>query len=408
MAHHEIDIKKEKLHLGDLSGEIMGIGGIIAAIGILAMIVLALITGGEDWARLLGFTWLHNFSFILSIALGGLIFVLLQHLTRAGWSITVRRLAELTSATLPILALVGLPIIFLMSSIYHWIGSETIGNYIGIKSTFLTVPWFLFRAVAYFGVWTWLALYFYRKSVEQDKTGDWRLTLKMEKLSPLGTILWALTASFFAFDFIMSLDYHWFSTILGVYFFAGCMVGFMAFLALTICGLQLSGRVLHVINDEHLQDVGKLLFAFVVFWAYIAFSQYMLIWYANVPEETSWYYRRQTDGWGMFGVILLFGHFLIPFLGLMSRWVKRNKGSLAFWSVWMLIMHWIDLYWLIMPEYSHEGHGGAAAGLALIDICGFVGFTALFVTILAWVAKKPSLVALHDPRIKESLAFHNI
>ncbi len=405
MAHHEIDIKKENLHLGDLSGKIMTAGGVIAAIGILAMIVLSLITGGEKWAGVLGFAWLLNSTFIISIALGGLLFVFLQHLTRSGWSATVRRLAELTAITLPILGLVLLPVLFFMGSIYEWTHErEEISHYIGIKAAYLTTPFFILRAIIYVAVWSVLARFFYKTSLKQDQTEDWRLTLKMERVSPLATILWALTASFFAFDFIMSLDYHWFSTIFGVYFFAGSFMGFMAFLALVIIFLKKNGRASNVITTEHTHDVGKLLYTFIVFWAYIAFSQYMLIWYANVPEETSWYLRRQTEGWTIYGVILIFGHFLIPFFGLMSRWVKRNDKALAFWAGWMLVMHWIDLYWLIMPELGI----GATSGLAFISICGAVGFSALFVTILAHVAKKPSLVALRDPRFQESLAFHNI
>jgi len=188
----------------------------------------------------------------------------------------------------------------------------------------------------------------------------------------------------------------------GPYYFAGGVVGFYAVLTLITFWLQGQGRLAKLINLEHLHDYGKLLFAFVFFWAYLAFSQYMLIWYANIPEETGWIIRRQSAGWGWLALVLLFGHFLLPFAGLISRYAKRNRKMLLFWAAWIFVMHWADIYWLAMPEFSPVG-----VPLHLLDLLCFVGLGGLYVAGLAWLAGGRSLVPTKDPRLADSIAFEN-
>jgi hypothetical protein len=215
-------------------------------------------------------------------------------------------------------------------------------------------------------------------------------------------LLFAFTVTFASFDWLMSLSPRWFSTIFGVYFFSGAVVAFFAAIILAAMVLQLLGRLKTTVTIEHYHDLGKLLFAFVVFWGYIAFSQYLLMWYANIPEETGWYLVRQSGPWRWVALALLFGNLLIPFCGLLSRHVKRWKWSLAFWAAWLLAMHWLDLYWIIMPNLSPS-----ALPLGAIDACLFLGIGGVYLAGLIHVAGQHPLLPIADPRLGESLAFEN-
>ena len=211
-----------------------------------------------------------------------------------------------------------------------------------------------------------------------------------------------LSLTFFAVDFLMSLEPKFISTMFGVYYFAGCAMSFFATTAVLSRFMQASGRLKHSINTEHYHDVGKFMFGFVFFWGYIAFSQYMLIWYANIPEETEWFQQRQTGGWLYFSLLLLFGHFVLPFAGLLSRHVKRNLVALTSWAIFLLGMEWVDLYWLIMPSASEAG-----PPLSLMDLTCWVGMAGVFVAHFGFMARGKRLVPVQDPRIAESLAFEN-
>ena len=273
-------------------------------LAVVALALAALLAGSSEngLSRLLH-SYLLNVSFITSIAIGALFFVLLQHLTRAGWSVVIRRIAEVTAATMPYLLLLFLPILVLLvlgnGDLYEWNDTELrqSDELIRGKSAYLNAPFFTVRVIAYFVIWSVTARYFWKASVEQDRTARKQLTLQMQKWSAPAMIAFAITTCFAAFDLLMSLDPHWFSTIYGVYFFAGAIVGFVAFLTLAAIVLEKTGILAGKITVEHYHDLGKLLLGFVMFWAYIAFSQYLLIWYANIPEETGWYYVRQNAGW---------------------------------------------------------------------------------------------------------------
>jgi hypothetical protein len=248
-----------------------------------------------------------------------------------------------------------------------------------------------------------LSQLYFRTSVRQDESGDPALTLRLERWSAPGMFLFAATLTFASFDLLMSTDPHWFSTIFGVYYFSGAVLGCFALLALTLILLQRSGRLSHAISPEHYHDLGKLLFAFLVFWGYIAFSQFMLIWYANIPEETAWYLRRHSEVWNPISLALVFGHFLIPFLLFLSRHPKRRALSLAVMAVWILVIHWVDLYWLVLPNLSPE-----AAPFGLMDVALFVGMGGLFLAAAANRMRRHALIPLKDPRLGESLAFENV
>jgi hypothetical protein len=271
------------------------------------------------------------------------------------------------------------------------------------KQPYLNEIFFLIRFGIYFIAWGWTARWFLKRSVEQDDSGDIGLTLRMERWSGPATVLFAFTTTFASFDLIMSLDAHWYSTIFGVYFFAGCAVGFFSLLALLTMWTQSTGRLTRSITVEHYHDIGKWIFAFVFFWGYIAFSQYMLIWYADLPEETSWIFARQTGTWVWAALILLFGHFCVPFTVMLSRATKRRLGLLGFFAAWMLAMHWIDVWWMITPRLS--------PGVLRFDwlhVTCLIGLGGLFVAGMARQATGLSLMPEKDPRLPESLAFENV
>ena len=419
--------------LGNLRGPLLAVGLLAGVAGLGAAAWLGW-DRGDDWRHFLH-SYLVNFGYFLSLSLGGLFFVLLQHVSRAGWSVTVRRLAELLAANAFLLALLFLPILASVlsgnHSLYEWADAEEVAHdpLLAHKAVFLNPQAFALRAAGYFVVWVFLGTYYLTKSRQQDGSRDWRATAAMERLSPLGLLLFAATLTFASFDWLMSLVPHWYSTIFGVYYFSGAAVGALAAVILMGMFLQAGGRLGEEtgtgplsgrsaapppvqsgpvpvsspsITVEHYHDLGKLLFAFVVFWGYIAFSQYLLIWYANIPEETVWYRPRHAGPWGLVSLGLLAGHLLLPFFGLLSRSQKRCRLVLGFWAVWLLAMHWIDVYWLVMPRLSPD-----VPVFGPIDACCLVGMGGLFVAGVVLAAGRGSLVPLADPRLDEAMEFEN-
>jgi hypothetical protein len=409
--HHAADptalVQADSPYLGKLSGNLLALGGIMAAVGLIGAVVLGV--GANDGMRGFWFSYLLGFVYLLSISLGALVFVAIQHLTRASWSVVVRRIAEYVSANMLLVAVLAIPILVVgLPSLYSWLSPETIEpehlrHLVANKAAYLNRSFFTVRLIGYFIFWIWLSRYFLGHSLKQDSNGDPELTKRMWVTSAPGTLLYALTSTFAAFDLIMSLSPGWFSTIFGVYFFAGCFVGFMSLLALTVAWLQSRGHLRTSITPEHYHDIGKLTFAFTLFWAYIGFSQFMLIWYGNLPEETFWYILRTKGPWLTWAVVLLFGHFFIPFAGLMSRWVKRKLPLLVFWCCWQLVMHWMDLAWLILPEWRAD-----ALPNMLLPILATVGLSGLYIAVLALSIGGKAIVPLRDPRLAESLQFDNI
>lgn len=380
----------------------------VGATSLVLAVVLGVLAG--DGLTRLSFSYAVSFAFYLSVALGSLFFLVIQHITRAGWSVVVRRLAELTSLTVIPLAVLFVPILIPVllgqSPLYHWNHADVVAHdeLIRHKTPYLNAPFFAIRWGIYFAVWIGIATTFLRWSRAQDHDGSTVWSDRLEQWSGPAAIALALTTTFAAFDLLMSLDAHWFSTIYGVYYFSGAMVAFLATTILVLAGLRRKGLLKQPISPEHVHDLGKLLFGFNCFWAYIAFSQYLLIWYSNIPEETQWYMKRQSHGWEYVSLILIFGHFAIPFLGMMSRDVKRNLTLLVGWSAWLLAMHWLDLCWLAFPEMGQ----GTGPSIGVLDLACFIGCGGIFAASWLWMAGSCPLIPLRDPRLAESLAFHNI
>jgi hypothetical protein len=370
----------------------------------------------QDGFRRFYFAYLGGYCYVLSICLGGLFFVLLQHLTKAGWSVNIRRIAEWIAAAMPIMAVLSAPIIVAIilgmgsdhPGLFKWTDPKVRADFPWFRQLYLNPLFVLARLVFCFIAWSWMGIWFWKQSINQDKSGDYRLTERMQTVSAPCMVIFGLTLTSTAFDLLMSLDPNWASTIFGVYYFAGCTLAIFSVLVLTVLYLQSRGLMLQSVTEEHFHDLGKLMFAFTFFWGYIAFSQYMLYWYGNIPDETEWYRRRgattagaDANGYSVVILLLLFGHFLIPFGGLLSRHVKRNRLALGFWAVWILCFHWLDLFWLIRPEYK------ATLDLGLIDFAVLIGVGGVFMAVVLRKAAHDAIRPLKDPRLADSLAFEN-
>ncbi|MEO8503084.1 MAG: quinol:cytochrome C oxidoreductase [Acidobacteriota bacterium] len=380
------------------------VGSLMAAVGLLGSLAIGL--GGNAAAQTqLWHSWLVAALFVLTIALGGMFFVLIHHATQAGWSVTVRRIAENAMAAIPFIALLFVPLLFVLSELFPWSRAAEVAHdpLLAHKAALLNTPFFVGRTVVYFLLWSAIAIWFNSLSRRQDDDGDQEITRRMRRASPPALIVFALTVTFASFDWLMSLDAHWYSTIFGVYFFAGCLVGIYAFMSLVAIGQRRAGLLPGVVTTEHVNLLGMLLFGFVAFWAYIGFSQYLLIWYANLPEETGFFAMRLAGSWRPITIGLVLGHFIVPFFFLMPRTIKRNSTALAVGAAWMLLMHALDLHWLVMPILHPEGFTPA-----LVDVTTMIGAVGLFLAAFGRASRRQALVPVRDPRLTESLLFDNI
>ena len=350
------------------------------------------------------FSYLTSFFFFLTISLGGFFFVLSQHITRAGWSVVLRRIPEHLMKNIWVLALFFIPVIFGIHDLYHWSHPEEVAvdHLLQVKAPYLNTNFFLIRAAFFWGIWILFAGYFFKKSTQQDESGDKNNTISLQKASAIGMLLFALTVSFSSIDWVMSLTPHWFSTMFGVYIFAGCAVSALASITILAMSIRRSGFLRNTINVEHFHDTGKLLYGFVVFWAYVAFSQYFLIWYANMPEETHWFKEHFAGNWNSVAAFIAIGHFGVPFVLFMSRHIKRKLNLHCLMAIWILFMHFVDLYWLIMPNIDKQG-----INLTLGDLTNFLAIGGIYLAILLNRFKKYHLYPIRDPRVEDSIHFQN-
>lgn len=396
--------KAEKLQLADyflpaVVSLSIGVGCLVVAFGTTAL-------GLFSWKEM-AISWLFAASLGTLICFGAFFWVLLQHVTNSGWGISIRRIPEILAGNIFAMGLLFLvPMVFLAPQLYKWMKMNPADDHLlHWKEGFLNLPFFWGRAVFYFVALGILAYLFKRFSTKQDQSGDDRLSLKLRHLSYVAVPFFAVTMTFWSFDWLMGLDFHWFSTMWGVYVFANAAGASMALLIIIITLLRSMGYLKEVISLEHYYLMGKLLFAFTVFWAYIAFSQYMLIWYANIPEETIFFRNRSQGAWWWYAVILFTPcKFVIPFVLLLTQWAKKSPKFLCLIAGWILLMFTLEMYWLIMPQFP------TIRTSIMPSLLDFLSFAAVFGILGALFLRslgKYNLFPLFDPRLKESVTVKN-
>lgn len=364
-------------------------------------------------------SWLVACMFFLAITLGMLFLVMIHHIFDSGWSTVLRRQLEHGISAFTWLALLFLPLVLLSwfykpDLLWKWMNPAfdlaTIGGHGTVgddplwvkKAGYLNMEFFTVRYVLFFGSWILLAYVFRRNSFSQDADGDPRWTLSSRKWAAGGLFLAALTSTFAAFDWLKSLEYHWFSTMYGVWFFASSIRAALSVAAL-ICIYLIARQGRGVYRTSHLYDVGKLMFAFTVFWAYITFSQYFLIWNANIPEETFWFNLREQGNWWWVGMAILFGHFALPFLYLLSYKAKVTPSRLMPVAIWILAFVLLDLFFNIMPFKKDAAGVPLPFGISIWDVASLAGVGGIWLWCYIRSFGTTKLIPIRDPRIVESL-----
>ncbi len=340
-------------------------------------------------------SYLVAYLFWVGITLGCVAIVMLHHLVGGGWGFVIRRLLESGARTIGLMVLFVLPILlFGLKRLYAWAGPGAgSAHFSAFKRLYLSAPFFLGRSAVYFLVWILLAHFLSKWSMEQDRTGDASLTGRLQALSGAGLLVYGLTVTFASVDWAMSLEPQWFSTIYGMMFMVSQALAAMAFV---ICALGLlSDRkpLSDAVSPGHFHDLGNLLLAFVILWAYLSFSQYLIIWSGNLQDEVRWYVSRATGGWAGLALFLIFFHFAIPFFLLLSRDVKRKRRVLATIAAVLIVVSWVDLFWIVVPAFAPQG-----PRLHWMDLAAPIGVGGIWTWWYIRQLKKGPLLPLHDPR----------
>ncbi len=368
------------------------------AAGLIASLVGALVSPTQFFH-----SYLFAFLFWNGVALGCLSLLMIQHLTGGRWGLAIRRLLEAGTRTVPVLFLLFLPVAFSLERIYPWVAPEraeaTVRHAAVLKHLYLNVPFFLGRALFYFAVWFGLALVLNRWSLETDAGMDLRRARRLRSVSAGGLLLMGLTITFMSVDWAMSLDPRWFSTIYGMLFMIGQALSALALCIVVISQIGTEPPVSAVASPDTIHDLGKLMFAFVMVWAYISFSQFLIIWSGNLPEEIPWYLRRFNTGWRFVGLFLVVFHFALPFLLLLSRGLKRRPRALGLVALGVLVARVVDLLWLVRPEFPPAGFG-----LHWLDLALPIGIGGVWLGVFAGQLKRRPLLPLGEPEVQELLA----
>jgi hypothetical protein len=372
----------------------------VGAIGV-AICILGAVFNLDQFFR----SYLLAYIFWIGITLGCFAILMLQHMSGGAWGLVIRRLLEAATRTFPLLALLFLPIAIGARSIYIWAQPDLAGvddalrHALAHKEPYLNVPFFLARAVFYFGVWNLMTYFLNKWSLEQDHTGDRALTTKLQGLSAPGLVLYGLTVTFASIDWVMSLEPQWFSTIYGILLMGGQGLAAMAFIIAVVVLLSRYKPLSEVIKPSHLHDLGKLMLAFLMLWAYFGFSQFLIIWSGNLPEEIPWYTRRLQTSWKWVALALVLFQFALPFVLLLSRDLKRNARTLATVAIAVIVMRFVDLMWLTGPEFS-----SGAFRIHWMDLVMPIGLGGLWLAFFAHQLKARPLLPIGDPYLEQALA----
>lgn len=370
----------------------------VGAFGLLASVIGYFLN--EDLHEQFFFSYLVSFTFFTGISLASVFMVMFHHITKSKWGVVIRRIPETFGSYIWIWALAVIPLLIGMHDLYHWSHADAVAadKILKGKAAFLNPTFFIIRQVIYFAIWGYVGHKLYKASVELEKTGDWGITTLMRKVSAPAIPLFGLSIAFASFDWLMSLDPHWFSTMFGVYFFAISFQSFWAIMLIMVFFLQGKGLLKNTIGQSHIYDLGAWLFAFTVFYAYIAFSQFLLIYYANLPEETLWFYHRLEGSWKYIAYSLLIFRFALPFLVLLNREQKHRRNVLGFVATVVVVIHFLEIYWIAMPTLSAHG-----IHFSWMDVTTFIGLGGIFFGLFFRQFMKNSMVPENDPRMDECL-----
>jgi hypothetical protein len=341
-------------------------------------------------------------EFLSSIGIGSLFLIALEYIVGSVWSTPFRRIFEILSSVLLILPLIALPVYLHAHNIFHWTHLDVVAvdEVLQRKSPYLNMTFFTIRIVAYFAIWILFHVLMTKNSRAQDKTKDPKFTKINTKLAAIFLPLFVITLTFSSIDWMMSLEAHWFSTIFGVYYFSGTFLAALAAGTFLVIWLNEKGLLVNGIGKDHYYSLGALLFGFINFWGYIAFSQYLLIWYANLPEETVWFLQRWEGSWMYYSIFFVIVHFVVPYFALLSQPSKMDPKRLKIMSIWILLVHILDLYWIVIPSFSPEGFifGWIELGFILLGL-------GVLIVVFNLNAKGKNLVAIGDPRLKRGIDF---
>lgn len=381
----------------ELPAKVRNLGFVLTAIGLLLVLVSYIIDPKRE-----AFNNVIGLMFLGSIAIGALILVALEYISGAVWSTPLRRVSEFIASSLPLMLILAVPLFFGMHSLFHWTHAEVVetDKILSAKTPYLNIPFFIGRTLIVIFVLLLFYFLFTKNSRKQDNTKDQKLTKTNIKISAVFMPVVAIGLTILAVDWMMSLEPHWFSTIFGVYYISATLLAGLAATTFGVVTLNEAGFMHPRINSDHYYSLGALMFGITNFWAYIAFSQFLLIWYANIPEETFWFVARWQDGWKYISLALIAIRFIIPYAGLLSQPSKTDPKRLKKISVFILFAHFFDLYWLIMPTFSKS------VVFSFYEIGFPILVIGLIIVVFTIQAKKHNLVPVGDPKLERGLDFH--
>ncbi|HEX6976439.1 MAG TPA: hypothetical protein VF147_18660 [Vicinamibacterales bacterium] len=349
-------------------------------------------------------SWLIGFLFCMGLSMGSLALLMLQHMSGGQWGMVGRRVFEAASRNLPVVALMFIPLLFGLPKLFIWARPEAVAadHILQMKQPYLNVPFFIGRAVLYFAVWMLCSFLLNKWSAAQDR-GETAVTpadsIRFRTVSAPGLLIYVVLMTFASVDWIMSLDPHWFSTIFGFILVAGQGLGAFALVIAVLAMVAPYEPMRSYLTPGHFHDLGKLLLAFVMLWAYFSFSQFLIIWAGNLPEEIPFFLERMRNGWGVVSLVLAFGHFALPFVLLLSRDIKKRFGLLAAIATWILVMRYVDLLWLVEPMFEHHGFP-----IHWMDVAIPAGLVGVWFFMFARQLGGRPLLPMNDPYFKEAFA----
>ncbi len=376
-------------------------GLIIAVLGVVLAAAGVLLSGEQGLDRFYQ-AYLVAYTFWMGVVLGSLALLMVQHLTGGAWGVVLRRPLEAAVRTLPFLAVLFLPIAFGMHSLYEWTHEAAANDpLISRKALYLNTPFFLARQAIYFTIWSTMGYLLTKWSTEHDRTGDPALLDKMARLSGGGLVVYFLTVTFAMVDWTLSVNPHWFSTIWGLLYIGGQGLSAFAFGIIVLVALSQTAPLNTVLTTHHFHDLGKFLFAFLMLWAYLSFSQLLIIWSANLPEEIPHYLIRWESSWRYLSVFIIVGHFILPYALLLSRDLKKNAGKLRLIAIWIIFARLADYYWHVAPEFHKDGFS-----VSLLDVAVPLALGGIFISLFVAQLRGRSLLPVNDPGLEKALTHH--